>query len=144
MGKQPLSFAVGGLRVGPELFEVRRHCDQPLAYGLIEDELIVLPAALALFAGVGRENAELSVPFAFERVGDETVIGVDEHETALGEIGFRLGPLDRATAQPVRLFMSRFDLLADFDCQFDGRRRHLFGDQHADGFVDGRCSDCLA
>jgi hypothetical protein len=108
VGKQPLSFAVGGLRVGPELFEVRRHCDQPLVYGLIEDELIVLPAALALFAGVS-QDAELSVPFAFERVGDETVIGVDEHETALGEIGFRLGSLDRATAQPVRFFMSRFD-----------------------------------
>ncbi|RUW69189.1 hypothetical protein EOA28_25925 [Mesorhizobium sp. M2A.F.Ca.ET.067.02.1.1] len=36
------------------------------------------------------------------------------------------------------------DLLADFERQFDGRRRHLVGNQPADGFIDRRSGDLLA
>jgi hypothetical protein len=142
VGKQPLAFAVWGVGIRPELVEIRCHCDQPLVDGFIEDELIVLSGALALFAGIG-QDAELLVPFAFERVGEEAIVGIEEHETALGEIGFGLGALDRATAQPIRLFMPCFDLFADFERQFDGGRRHLLGNQHADGFVDRRPGDRL-
>jgi hypothetical protein len=78
--------------------------------GLIEDELIVLPGALALFPGIG-QHTEFIVPFAFERVGDEAIIRIDEHETALGEISLNLGALDRAAAQPVCFFIPCFDLL---------------------------------
>ena len=142
VGKQSFRsrFGVSG---SPQLVEIRRHCDQPLADSFIEDELIVLSGALALFAGIG-QYTELLVPFAFERVGDEAVVGIDEHETALGEIGFDLGALDRATAQPICFFMAGFDLLADVERQSDGGRRHLLGNQHADGFVDGRPGDRLA
>jgi hypothetical protein len=42
-------------------------------------------------------------------------IGIDQHETALGEIGFRSGALDRAAAQPICFFMPCLDLLADFE-----------------------------
>ncbi len=73
----------------------------------IEDELIALSGTLALFAGIG-QYTELLVPFAFERAGDEAIIRIDEHETALGA-------LDRATAQPVCFFMPCFDLLANFE-----------------------------
>ena len=54
VGKQSLAFAVWGIRVRPELFEVHRHCDQPLVDGFIEDELIVLSGALAFIAGIGQ------------------------------------------------------------------------------------------
>ncbi len=40
--------------------------------GVVEDELIVLLSALALLAGIG-QYAELVVPLAFERVGDEAM-----------------------------------------------------------------------
>ena len=143
VGEQPLAFAVWRIRICPKLFEVRRHRDQPLADSLVEDELILLPGALAFFAGFG-QDAELLVPFAFERVGDEAIIGIDQHEAALGEIGFDLGALDRATAQPIGFLIPRLDLLADLERQLDGRRRHLLGNQHADGFVDGRPGDRLA
>lgn len=86
-----------GVSIRPELVEIHRHCDQPLADSFIKDELIVLPGTLAIFAGLG-QNTELLVPFAFERVGDETIIGIDQHETALGVIGLDLGALDRAAA----------------------------------------------
>lgn len=40
--------------------------------------------------------------------------------------------------------MPCLDLSAHFECQFDGRRCHLLGNQHADGFVDGRPGNGLA
>ena len=72
------------------------------------------------------------------------MVGIDEHETALGEIGSGLVALDRATAQPIGFFMPGLDLLADFERQFDGGRRYLLGHQHADGFLDRRLGDRLA
>ncbi len=128
---------------GPELLEVRRHRDQPLVDSLVEDDLIALPGALALLAGIG-QNAKLLVPFRFERVGDKAIVGVDEHEATLGEIGVRMRALDRAAAQPICLVMPCLDLFAHFERQFDGRRRHLLGNQLADGFIDGRAGDRLA
>jgi hypothetical protein len=78
--------------------EVYRHRDQPLADSFIEGELILLSCALSIFAGFG-QHAGLLVPFTFERVRDETIIGVDRHEAELGEIRVDLGAFDRATAQ---------------------------------------------
>jgi hypothetical protein len=40
-------------RVQPERFEVHRHCDQPFADSLIENNPIMLPGLLALFACLG-------------------------------------------------------------------------------------------
>lgn len=133
----------GGIGIRPELVEIRRHCDQPLADDLVEAELILLPGPFALLPDIGQQ-AELFVPFAFERVGDKAIVGIDAHETALCEIGVRPGALDRTTTQPVRFFMTGFDLLADVKRQIDGGRRHLLGNQPADGIVDGRPGDRLA
>ena len=110
MGEQALAFSVWGVGIGPELLEVDCHGNEPLVDGVVEDELIVLLSALALLAGIG-QYAELVVPLAFERVGDEAIVGVDQHEAALGEIGFDLGAFDRAAAQPVGFFLARLDSL---------------------------------
>jgi hypothetical protein len=48
-------FGVSGLV--QSFFEVRRHCDQPLADSFIEDELIVLSSPLARFASTGRSTS---------------------------------------------------------------------------------------
>nr|AFJ91400.1 transposase [Sinorhizobium meliloti] len=45
----------------------------------VEDELVVLSATFALFAGTG-QCAKLLIPFTFERVGDEAVTRIDQHE----------------------------------------------------------------
>ncbi|KQW72512.1 hypothetical protein [Ensifer sp. Root127] len=60
----------------------------------IEDELIVLSAALTAVAGIG-QYAELLVAIAFERVGDGAIVGINHNETAL-----RSGPVwSRSIAQ---------------------------------------------
>ncbi len=140
VGEQPFAFTVRRIRICPELAEVYRHRDQPLADSFIEDELILLSCALSIFAGFG-QHAELLVPFAFERVSDEAIIGVDQHEAALGEVRFDVGAFDRSTAQPICFFVPGFDLPADLERQLDGGRRHLFGNQHANGIIDRRPGD---
>ena len=120
VGEQPLAFSVWGIGIAPKLLEVHRHGDEPLVDGGVEDELIALLDTLALLAGIG-QYAELVVPIAFEHVGDEAIVGVDQHKAALGEIGVGLGALDRAAPQPVCLFVARLDLPAHFERQFDGQ-----------------------
>ncbi len=88
VGKQSLAFAVWGIWVRPDFAEIHRHCDQSLADSFIEDGWIVLPGTLTIIAGPG-QNAKLLVPLAFEGICDETIIGVNQHEAALGEIGGR-------------------------------------------------------
>ncbi len=141
--KQSFAFAVWRIRICPELVEVHCHRDEPFADSLIEDKLILLASAISIFPCFG-QNAELLIPFAFERVSDEAIIGVDQHETALSEIRFDLGPFDRATAQPICFFIPSFDLPADLECQLNRGRRHLLGNQHTDGFVDGWPGNRLA
>ncbi|WP_245288263.1 hypothetical protein [Bradyrhizobium sp. Ec3.3] len=140
VGEQSLAFAVWRIRICPEPVEVDRHRDQPLADSFIEDQLILLPSALAIVTGFG-QHAKLVVPFAFERVGDEAIVAGDQHKAPLGKIGFDLGAFDRATAQPIRFFIPRFDLFPNLERQLDGSRRHLLANQHADGFVDRRTGD---
>ncbi len=82
----------------------------------------MLSATFALFAGTG-QCAKLLIPFTFERVGDEAVTRIDQHE---------------AGASSCRAW-----ILADFEREFDSRRRHLLSNQHADGFIDGRPGDRL-
>ena len=128
--------------IGPERAEIGDHGSEPLADGLIEDDLVVLPGALAFFTGAG-QDAQLVVPFAFERVGDEAILGIDEHEAALRKIVFDLGALDRAAAQFIGFFLPGLDLLAHFKGQLDGGWVDLLSDQSPVGFVDGRSGDRL-
>ena len=51
---------------------------------------------------------------------------------------------DGATAQPIGLFVLRFDLSSDLQCQLDSGGCHLLGDQLADRLVDGRAGNRLA
>ena len=90
--------------------------------------MVLLSRALSFLSCLG-QCAQFVVPFPFEGVGDETVVRIDQHESALREIRFDLRTLDRAAAQPVGLFLPGFDLSPDLERQLDGRRRHLFGNQ---------------
>ena len=72
VGEQSFAFAVRQARITPERFEVRRHGDQPIADRIVEARLVVLLAALPFLLRLG-QCAQLVVPFALERIGDETV-----------------------------------------------------------------------
>ena len=63
MGEQSFALAVRRGRISPELLEVRRHRDQPLADRVVEDELILLSRAFSFLSCLG-QRAQLVVPFA--------------------------------------------------------------------------------
>lgn len=48
VGNQTLAFATWGIGVGPELVEINRHGNQPLAHGLVETKLVALPCLLTM------------------------------------------------------------------------------------------------
>lgn len=112
VGEQPLALTVREARIGPKRCEVRGHGDEPITDRAVESELVFLPSTLPFLLGVG-QCSQLVVPFALERIGDEAVGRIDEHEASLCEIGVDLGALDGATAEPIRLVMPRFDLSPD-------------------------------
>ena len=98
--------------------------------------------ALVLLLGLA-QGAQLGVPVGFERISDESVLGVHVHVAMAGVVGFELGPLDVPMAQAVSLFETRLNLLLHGEGQLDGHGRHGLDEQLADGSVDLGPDDAL-
>lgn len=47
----------------------------------------------------------------------------------------RAAPRSGNSPRSRRFFMTGLDPLADFEREFDGRRRHMLSNQHTDGFI---------
>ena len=106
-------------------------------------EVILLPGAFALLSRLG-QGTQFVVPFRLEGVGNQAIARIDQHESALRQIGFELCTLDRAVAQPIGILLPSFDLSSDLERQLDGGRHHPFSHQGADGLIDGWTGDGLA
>jgi hypothetical protein len=79
-----------------------------------------------------------------EGVGDQTVIRINQHKSALREISFDLSPLNGAAAQLIGLLVPSLDLSLDFQGQFDSRGSHALGHERSNGLINGLCCDRLA
>jgi len=103
---------------------------------------LILPSCpFSIFAGFS-QHAELLVPFAFQRISNESIIGVDQHEATLGEIRFDVGPFDRldsAADLPLHAVLRSPCGISRVNSTAAGVI--LFGNQHANGFVDRRPGD---
>src|ERR1035438_3287533 len=62
----------------PELLEVCRHCDQPLADRIVQQELILLARSFSFFSCLG-QRAQFVVPFRLEGVGNQSIARIDQH-----------------------------------------------------------------
>ena len=83
VGEQPFALAVRCTWIVPEILEVRRHSEQTLVDRIVQQKPILLKCAFSFFSRQ-RQRAQLVVPFRFERVGDETIARIGQHETAFG------------------------------------------------------------
>ena len=97
---ESLAFAYRGRGVGPERGEVGGECADLGVLLVAERPVACLPRALVVVFSVG-EFAQLVVPVGFERVGDESVGGVDGEVAAAGRLGGVLGALHAHLANPV-------------------------------------------
>jgi hypothetical protein len=98
--------------------------------------LVFLPGAFALLSRLG-QGTQFVVPFRLKGVGNQAIAWVDQHESALRQIGFELCTVDRAAAQAIGILLPSFDLSPNIERQLHGGRRHPFSHQGANGLIDG-------
>ena len=75
--EEPFALAVRQARIMPKRFEVCCHGGQSIADRVV-DGTPVLPLAATPFLLCVGESAQFVIPFAFERIRDETVTGIDQ------------------------------------------------------------------
>ena len=137
------ALAVRQAWIAPQRLEIRCHGDQPLPDRVVESKPVIPPTSLSFLLRRG-QRAQRGVPLAFERIRDETIVRIDQHESPLREIGIDLGALHRAKAEPIGVVVAGFDLASNLQGQIDRGGRHLGGDQRPDRLIDGRSRNRLA
>ena len=110
---------------------------------VIQSGAIGLPALLAALLGL-REGAQRLVPFGFQRVGDQAVVGVDLHIPSARQIALVARLLDLLAAQPLPFLGATLQLLLDRQCDLQRQRRDRFDQQLANGLVQCLPVDLLA
>ncbi len=143
VGEEPFALAVRQARITPKRFEICRHGDQTITDRVVDDTPVLPLPALPFFLCVG-QGAQFVIPFAFERIRDETITWIDQHKSPLREIRFDPGTFNSAKTEPIGLLVSSLDLFSNLQSQFDRGGGHLGADQLTDGFVDGRTCNRLA
>ncbi|SAK70591.1 hypothetical protein AWB82_04252 [Caballeronia glebae] len=97
-----LFLTVGCLGIVPQAREVL--CERHDALALLLIELDAPGLALLLIALLGSsKRSQCLVPLGFQRIGYETVVGIDTHVTTTGELDLITCPLDLLPSQPVEL-----------------------------------------
>src|SRR6202021_356543 len=135
VGEKSFALAVRCARIIPELLELCCHRDQPLANGIVQDELVLLSSTLSFLARLA-ERTQLVIPLGLERVSNKSVVRVDKHESALREVGVDLCTLNRAAAELISLFLPILDISSDVERQLYGGRSHPLDDKGPNGLVD--------
>lgn len=92
----PFALPVRGVRIVPQAWEISGQRQDADALLIVEPGL-----PLALFVVVllgGGLRTQRLVPFRFQRIGDQTVVGITAHITAARQVGLVTRPLDGLTA----------------------------------------------
>ena len=101
----------------------------------VERSRFVWAASFIILDDVGMKT-QLFVPLSFERVGDETVIGVDLHVASPREFGIIAHPLDMLAAQGIGLGGARLEFALNREADLQGHRRHQLEQKRADRRID--------
>ena len=97
-----LALALGDGRVTPQAGEITGQGQDLLPLVGLQGVPVGLPPAFVVVLGVA-QRTQLVVPFSFERLGHQAVVGVHAQVAALGELGFVTGPFHLLVAQAVGL-----------------------------------------
>src|SRR5487761_238325 len=125
------------LRAGipPEAWEVAGESHQLRALSIVDDIHIGRGCFLVRFL-CGGDRPQLRVPFRFEHVSYQTVVGIDLEEATLRELRFVFRPLHVLPAKPVGLFLTACEFLLHAQRHFDRERRHRLDEDIADRRIE--------
>jgi hypothetical protein len=130
-----LALGGGNTRVLPDLRKTRGKIENVAACLLIENSRLFFATLLVVCRGFGMK-AQFFIPFRFERIGDETIFGVDFHVASSREFRVVASVLNMLTPQRVGLSGARFQFVLNRHGDFQVHRRHQFEQQGSDGCVD--------
>jgi transposase len=106
------ALAGGNARILPDFGESRGQVDNLSARRFVQNHRLFLGA----FFVVGRSFAmepQLIVPFRFECIGDEAIVGIHFHVASTSQFGFVARPLDMLPPEGVSLGDPRFEFALD-------------------------------
>ena len=138
-----LAFALGDGRVTPQPRKISGQGQDLLSLAGLQGAPVGVPSAFVVVLGVA-QRTQFLVPFGFERLGHQAVVGVDGEVAALGELGFVAGPVHLLVSQVVGLLGPGDKLVVHGQGHFEGERRHRLDEQVPDGTVDVLAEQTLA
>ena len=143
--KTQYSFALAHIdaRVAPNPGKLLGEFQDVAAHLRVERNRLVRASSFMILDGVGMEP-ELLIPLGFERVGDETIIGVDLHVAPPREFSLVTRPLDMLTAQSIGLGGARLEFALDREADLQGHGRHQLDQKGADRWIDHLAGNRLA
>ena len=107
-----LALAQIDARVVPDPRELLGEIEDAAAHLGVERGASLPAASFIVCDGISMET-QLLVPFGFERVGDEAIVGVDLHVSPPREFGLVARPLDMLAAQGIGLGGARLEFALD-------------------------------
>jgi len=139
------ALALAGIdaRVLPDSRQLLREIENAAAHVCIEYVCFLSTASLEVYGGVSMKT-QLVVPFRFEGIGDEAVVGVDLHVSSTGEFGLVSQPLDMLAAQGVGLGSACFKFALNLQTDRQGHGRRHLDQQGCDRRIDDLAGNRLA
>jgi hypothetical protein len=105
-----LALTLRGSGVTPEAREVHDQCHYLLT--LLHVQRAAFGAMVAFVVILGRgEHTQLGVPFRFERIGDQAVVGIDAEVAPLGKLSGVAGTIHLLASHPVHLLSTVLQLV---------------------------------
>jgi hypothetical protein len=130
-----LAFPIGCIGVLPQPREVGGKCANTCTVFVAEAKTIILALAFILGLRIA-ECTQLLIPVSFQRIGDQTIGGIDVKIATPREIGLISRLFDFFVAQAVCLVDASLKLLLNRQCDLERQWGHRVYQQFADGLID--------
>jgi hypothetical protein len=123
------------IEVVPQAGEIGRE-RQDLGPFLVGDDPGIASARVFIGLLSGRQGAQPIIPFRFEDIGHEPILGIDVQEAAVCDLRVVACPLDLLLADVVGLGRARDELMLDRERHLKRQWRHPLDEHVADRVVE--------
>src|SRR5215510_4713699 len=139
----PFALSIRRIRVSPELWKMSSQGKNRLTL-LIIDYLAVLLTLMIIFLLSRRQQPQFFIPVGFQRISNQSVIGIDPEVTASGQFRFITRTLNLLSPEIVGFIQTRLKFLLNRQGHFECNWRDCLHKNIAYRLVDVGSRDVLA